>query len=234
MRIEGGDARYQGGELHAAGTLKTADTEAAITLRVKDLPLSRIAPQLGIPAEWAVKGTVTGEAAIGAHSGGLRTLRRDGAGRSWNAGAGRRGVPVADRQRGGDWTPDRALLQNVRVDGQDARLTAAGEVDTSGGAPFIAGRFRATGTLEALRPGAVAQIGRLVTLRRLMDGRWDAGRASLRFQAQGTVGQLAQASASGRVRLEGLRFRPAEGSEPVERLRAGCGGGAGARAAGPE
>lgn len=226
LRLEGtGDAKgvrlarslaeYAGGRFEATGTVAAEKNAADLKVRVQRLPLQRLASQLGIPMEWAMKGTVTGEVTVGAHDNVLRAVRgklhlnrgsftRDGGVFPWSSAVARV-----------DWNPERTSLQDVRVRGNGLDLRLTGQVDLANGQPFTAGKFLANGQLIASRREAVTQIAELLAFRKALDGRWNADRASIRFQAHGIVGELAQAAATGKIEVEGLKLRPTPNSDQV-------------------
>ncbi len=215
VRLRKSLAEYAGGRFEATGTVAAEKNSADLKVRVQRLPLQRLASQLGIPAEWAMKGTITGDVTVGADDNTLRAVRgklhlnrgsfsHDGSVFPWSA---------ADAKV--DWTPERTALQDVRVRGNGLDLTLAGRVDLANGQPFTAGKFQANGQLVASRREAVAQIAELLAFRKALDGRWNADRASIQFRANGTVGELARAAATGKVQVDGLKLRPTPESDQV-------------------
>jgi len=222
VRVQDLQAGYQGGQLQASGSLKAAGNAALLTIRAQRLPLARLAGQIGIPARWAMQGRVSGTVTVDARDNSLRAVQgtlqvergsftRDGGRFPWRAAAARV-----------DWTPARATWSDVRIAGEGVQLTASGNVTTEPGRPFPSGRFQVSGEVSAERPAAVKQVAELLAFDRTLDGRWQAGGASVRFTAQGQVGDLAQATASGRLRLDGLQLRPTAASDTmtVARLEA--------------
>lgn len=215
ITLKDGAAKFQGAGLRAKGRLKAQRNEALVTLQVNRLPLGQLAPRLGIPADWAMQGNLTGTVTVDARDNALRSVQ---------------GKVVVDRgslvQSSGelawksaqaqvDWTPTRTRLSDVRVLGHDVTLTANGDVTLQPGRPFTAGQFQIKGELRASQPAAVAQVADLLAFRQLLEGRWAAGSALVQFQSRGTVGSLREAVSSGHVRVHNLTFHPVAGSEPV-------------------
>jgi len=215
VTLTDGAATFQGAGIRARGRLKTARNEALATLQVDRLPLGRLATRLGIPAEWAMQGSLTGEVTVDARDNALRRVRGqvEVARGSLTRGSGE--LPWKSAHAHVDWTPTRTHLADVRVLGSDVTLTADGDVTLQPGRPFTAGEFRISGELSASHPAAVAQVADLLAFRQLLEGRWTAGSAVVRFRSRGTVGQTAQASSSGHLQVDDLVFRPVAGSEPV-------------------
>lgn len=215
VTLKEGVARYQGARVRARGQLRAARNEALVTLQVDHLPLGRLAARLGIPAEWAMQGSVTGEVTVDARDNALRAVKGNveiargslagsGGELSWNSAHARV-----------DWNPSRTRLSQVRVLGNGVTLTADGDVTVRPGEAFTAGQFQVSGELSASDPQAVTQVADLLAFRQLLEGRWKASNAVVRFHSQGRVNQLAQAVSTGHVHVDGLTFRPLAGSEPV-------------------
>jgi hypothetical protein len=220
LQVQEGRAGYRKGRLQATGTIRTGKNAVGMTIHVEDLPLSDLAAEMRMPAEWAVNGRVSGKVQVDALDNTLRgvqgTLRvtrgsvaRDGSRFPWNAARAR----IA-------WTPEGATLRDVRIEGGGVTLKGEGEVSTPPGRSLTESAFRISGTIRAERGDAVARVAELLAFRRqLLDGRWQAGSASIDFQAQGSAGDLSKATASGRIRVDGLQFRPRPGSEAVRVAR---------------
>lgn len=215
VTLKEASAKYQGARVRAKGQLKAVRNEAAVTLQVDHLPLGRLATRLGIPADWAMHGSLTGEVTVDARDNALRTVRgnvditrgsliRSGGELPWNSAHARV-----------DWTPALARLSDVKVLGNGVTLTANGEVALHPGQPFTAGEFQVAGNLSASDPHSVTQVADLLAFRQLLEGRWKAGSAVVRFQSRGVVDRLAQATSSGHIHVEGLNFQPVAGSETV-------------------
>jgi hypothetical protein len=214
IRLDEGQADYGNGRVRADGTLKAAGSQALMTLHADNVPLGKLAAQMGIPAQWAVNGQVSGEMTVDARDNSLRRVR--GA-VSVNRGSLRRDgseFPWESARAAVDWSPARTLLSGVRVSGKGLLLTAGGDVVTRGRG-LASGLFHVFGNLAADGTETVAQVAQLLAFRRVLDGRWEAGNASARFTATGTVGDLAGATASGRLTVDRLRFRPTAGKDPV-------------------
>jgi hypothetical protein len=208
-------ADYQGSRVEARGSVKAAGNAVAMTVRVKDMGLAQLAPKLGIPAEWALKGRLTGQVTVDARDNSLRSVRgsvRMDRGSFTRAG-GR--FPWKSASAVVHWTPDSATLRNVKVTGEGVVLTADGEILLAAGQPLTSGKFSLSGRIQAEQGRAVAQVAELLAFRRVLDGRWQAGKAAVEFTAAGMVADLSHASASGRLRAEDLRFRPTPESEQV-------------------
>ena len=215
VTLKEGAATFQGAAIRANGRLKSQRNEALVTLQVDHLPLNRLATRLGIPADWAMQGSLTGEVTVDARDNALQSIQgkvevargslvRDGGELPWKSAQARV-----------DWTPARTQLSEVRVLGNNLTLTANGDVTLQPGRPFTAGEFRINGELNASHPAAVAQVADLLAFRQLLDGRWAAEGAVVRFQSRGTVGQIARANSSGHLHVDGLTFRPVAGSDAV-------------------
>lgn len=215
VRLAESLVEYAGGRFEARGAVAASGKTADLKIRVKHLPLSRLSDPIGIPVEWAMKGDVTGDVTVDAREGTLRrvhgalhlnrgSLTRDGGVFPWTS---------ADAQV--DWTPERTTLKDVRVRGNGVELTLGGTVDLEKGQPFTAGRFRTAGEVVAKQRAAVAQVAELLAFRKALEGRWHAEKASVKFQAEGSVGELAQATATGRIRVDGLKLQPTPTSDQV-------------------
>lgn len=213
---------YQGARVSAHGTLKASGNAALMTVTVQRMPLGRLATRLGIPAEWAMQGSVSGTVTVDARNNSLRSIQGavDVARGSLTRHGGE--LPWRSAHAELDWTPEKARLTNVRVQGDGVTLTSNGSVALGPGAPFTAGRFQAGGEITADHGAAVAQVADLLAFRNALDGRWAAGGARVSFDASGVVGDLAAATATGKLHVDNLTFRPIAGSEPVtlERLDA--------------
>ncbi len=215
LQLKDGGAVYQGGRFEASGRVGVTQSATDLAVRVKDMALARLAPQLGIPADWAMKGSVTGELWVDAQQGALRAVRgklhvdrgsleRDG---------GR--FPWKEASANLDWSPSGARFSDVEVRGPGLDLTGGGTVRTPGGKPFTEGRFHVDGRVRAETPAAVAQVGELLAFRRMLNGRWQARDAQIRFAADGRVGNLREATADGRIQVRDLQFQPQAGGETV-------------------
>lgn len=208
LRLDEGKAGYGGGQFEARGSLDSAGGGLAATVRVRDLSLAGLAPQLGVPKEWAVAGRLTGEVTLDALNNSLRRI--DGlvsVSRGSLSHAGSR-FPWDTARTHVHWTPAGTVLENVRVTGPGLSLAGAARVATPAGEPLTRGRFTASGELRAVRSTAVAAMSEVLAFRKIMGGRWTADTASVRFKADGTVGDLANASAAGDLSIGTLRFRP--------------------------
>ena len=215
VTLKQGAGTFQGGRIHANGSLKAAGNAALLTLRVEKLPLGRLATRIGIPAKWAMQGTVTGQVTVDARDNGLRSIRGalDVARGSLNRGSGE--FPWQSAHAAIDWTPEATRLTDVKVQGKDLTLTAVGDVTASAGKPFTEGRFEVDGKIVATRAAAVAQVADLLAFRQLLEGRWSAGSSTVEFNARGRVGEIEQANAKGKLHVEQFTFRPTADSEPV-------------------
>jgi hypothetical protein len=215
-------ADYQGGHVQASGSLDGEADEVLMRLRGEEVPLSKLAPYLGIPNEWAVQGSVTGDVQVDARNNSLQSLK--GTVHVHRGSVARNGgrLPWQFAQADVTWSPRGTSLRNVKVSGEGLLLTAAGSVATVPGRPFTDGTFKASGEVSADKPEAVKRLGELLAGPQFLNGRWEAATATVGFGAEGTVGDLSQATASGHVDVASLKFRPMENSQPVlvKRLQA--------------
>ncbi|HTE17434.1 MAG TPA: hypothetical protein VK689_03510, partial [Armatimonadota bacterium] len=208
LHLRDARATYHGVEVQASGDVRNRGNAVAMTLRVRKAPLSKLAAQLGIPAKWAVDGNITGAFTVDARNNDLHAIRGT---LTVNRGSLTRNggkFPWTTARADLEWTPAKAVLRNLRLSGKGLSVTAEGSITTAKGQPMTAGRFALTGDVVANESGAVAQVAELLAFRRVLDGRWQAARAALHFRAGGTVGDLAASTATGRLHLDGLRFRP--------------------------
>jgi hypothetical protein len=201
-------ALYQGGHFSADGKIDAAKNTVEMRIGVTDLPLAKIADRVGVPKAWALMGHITGELTIDARVGTLRRARgvvrvdrgsftRSGSVFPWRSASARV-----------DWTPTVTSLRDLRISGEGLSLAGGGRIDTPATEPFERGRFTLSGDLKAERTESVAALFDLLAFRRILDGRWQAGGASIHFSSAGTVGAIAHASAKGQIHLDDLRFRP--------------------------
>ncbi|MGV3719855.1 MAG: hypothetical protein ACO1SX_03005, partial [Actinomycetota bacterium] len=158
IKLDQGAGVYQGAQIGAKGTLKAAGNEALMTVTVQRMPLGRLATRMGIPAEWAMQGSVSGKVTVDARDNSLRSIQgvvdvtrgsltRDGGKLPWRSAHAEL-----------DWTPENARLTNVRVQGDGVALTSSASVTLAPGKAFTAGRFRAGGEITAANSAAVAQV----------------------------------------------------------------------------
>lgn len=217
-----GSLEYAGGRLSGAGKIDVAGNSSDLEVRVERMPLGQIATRVGIPADWAVQGTLTGALKVRAEDNALQAIhgtvnvargslaRKDGQ------------FPWQSAEARIDWTPEGAQISGIKVQGEGVQLTADGKVDLPPGQPLTEGDFNLSGRVHADRNGSVAQVAELLAFRHLLEGRWEAGDAQVDFQAHGKVGHLEQAGASGKLVVENLRFRPLPDQEAstVDRLEA--------------
>ena len=208
LRLDEGRADYGDGRFEARGALDAAGGGLAATVRVRDLSLAGLAPQLGVPKEWAMVGRLTGEVTVDARDNSLRLV--EGLVSVSRASVSRAGsrLPWDTARARVRWTPAGMDLEKVNVTGPGLSLAGSARVATPAREPLPRGRFTAEGELRAHRSTAVAAISEILGFRKLMGGRWTADSASVRFQADGTVGDLAHASATGDLSVGTLRFRP--------------------------
>jgi len=208
-------ATYQGGAVTASGAVRTEESAALMTVRVSRVPLDRLAKEIGIPLEWAMKGRVSGQVTVDARS---NRLRKVAGVVSVERGSVTRGGGVFPWETGTAnvvWTSEKTVFRSVRIAGQGLTVAAQGQVLTAEGKPLTSGRFTASGEVTADRSHTVGQVAALLSFQRALGGRWDAGKASVGFRAGGTLGDLASATASGKLHLEGLLLRASEHGEPV-------------------
>lgn len=215
LKISSGRVAYQGAQLHGSGCVNVAANTAGLTLHVKDLPLDRLGQRLGLPRAWTVRGQVTGDVTVDAGNNALRrvagtvrvargSVTRDGGKLPWTSASAR----VL-------WTPQETRVSELVASGAGVTLSGGGQVLTPAALALTRGTFRFGGRLTAEGTAAVARVSELLAFQRLLNGRCEAGRASVDFSAGGAVAQLAQAHARGTLHVEALRVLPVAGSVPV-------------------
>lgn len=222
LTLEHGAVEYAGGRLLAQGKVGASDNAVDLQVKVDRMPLGQIAARVGIPADWAIQGTLTGTLTVGARDNALKSVHGtvNVARGSFSRQDGK--FPWEKATARIDWTPAGARISGVRVDGDGVTLTADGTVEVAPGKPFTAGQFRLNGKVSAGRSGSVARVAELLAFRKALEGRWQAGSASVSFTASGVVGEVEKARAAGTLVVENLRFRPVADQEPaiVDRLSA--------------
>lgn len=204
---------YGGGSLAAEGTIRVADNATDLQLRVNRMPLAKVAARVGIPQEWAVQGTVTGLLTLDAHDNALRSIKGTVNVTRGSISRPEGQFPWESARAKVDWTPAQATLSDVKVQGDGVSLTAHGTVQTPENRPFTEGEFQLSGRVAAERSGAVSRVAELLAFRRVLEGRWEAGSASVDFQAHGQVKDVSKATATGKLLVRNLRFRPVADQE---------------------
>ena len=205
----------EGGTLAAKGTYVTSGGGVALQVQVNAMPLSNLAPQLGLPAEWNVKGDLTGTMDVGAASGELRHLHgtlRVARGSITHAPAV---FPWQHATAQVDWTPAKAALRDIEVQGNGIRLRGVADVTGSTAQRFAERPFQAEGTMEATEPEAVASLAQLLTFNPPAPGQWDMQNAQVQFKASGVVGQLKDARAEGHLQARGLLVHLSPSGPPL-------------------
>ncbi|MGV3722618.1 MAG: hypothetical protein ACO1SX_17065 [Actinomycetota bacterium] len=211
FRINRSGATFHGGRLDAQGTYVARGGKAALQVTVNDLPIQTLAPEIGIPEEWAVNGNISGIVEIDAVSGELE--RVDG---SVNIARGfiqrsQAVLPWTRAQAKVDWRPDSVVLRGIDVQGNGISLTGDARINGDQDAPFAERPYSATGKLTATRAEAVASLAELLAFSEPVPGNWSVDQASVDFKAHGTVGNLADSAATGRFKAGGLKL-PTPGS----------------------
>jgi hypothetical protein len=215
LHLTRGSAAYREGRFDVSGTFTTVEHVADLVVKVRRMPLSSIGRELGIPAEWAMQGTMTGEVHVDALGHGIRkvtgtlnvqrgSVTHDGGQLPWKSA-------VAQV----DWTPERARLADVEIVGNGMRLTGEGTITNQPGAPLTAGRLLVAGRLTADTPAAFREAARFLAVDTLPGTAWQADSAAVDFRATGIVGNLDQAQATGRLTVSGLELRQRPDSKPV-------------------
>jgi hypothetical protein len=204
-------ARFEGGALAAKGTYVTDGGDVAMQVQVKDLPISNVAPQMGIAPKWNVRGTVTGMVDVSAQTGQLRRIH----GTVKIARGSFTRFPEVDAAANIDWKPDAVSLQNIDVQGKGVRIQGSGFVDGKASTPFTNRPYRVRGTVEAAGTEAVASLAQVLAFSEPMAGRWGIDHATASFQAKGIVGDLSRSHATGHFKAQGLMLRPIPDGKPL-------------------
>jgi hypothetical protein len=211
FQVKRSGATFQGGHFNARGTYVARGGKATLQVTVKDLPIQTLAPEIGIPEEWAVNGNISGNVELDAVSGELE--RVDG---NINIARGfiqrsQAVLPWTRAQAQVDWRPDSVVLRGIDVQGNGISLTGDARINGDRDAPFDQRPYSATGKLTATRAEAVASLAELLAFSEPVPGNWSVDQASVDFTAQGTVGKLAESAATGRFEVGGLKL-PTPGS----------------------
>jgi len=217
IRITRSGATFHGGRLDAKGTYVARGGKAALQVKVKDLPIQTLGPELGIPEEWAVNGNVSGLVEIDAVSGKLERI--DG---SVDIARGfiQRSQAVLPWQQAHaevDWSPDTIVLRGINVQGNGISLTGDARIAGDADAPFAQRPYSATGKLSATSAKAVASLTELLAFSQPVPGDWTVEQAAVNFSARGTVGKLDESLATGRFTASGLNL-PTPGSKALLRV----------------
>lgn len=215
LTIRRSRARFQGGTLAANGTYVVREGDVAMKVQARELPLSNLAPQIGIPSEWGVRGRLTGLVEVSAASGALRAI--DGTLRISRGSVthSQAVFPWTSASARVEWKPARVTLRDIDVQGNGIRMRGSGTVDGDPDAPLARRPFQARGTVDATRTEAVASLAQLLAFSNPVQGRWGMDRVSVTFDARGTVGRLQAARANGHFQAAGLVLHPTPRGAPL-------------------
>lgn len=201
-------AEFRGGTLVANGTYVTEGSDVAMQVRVRDLPVGNLAPQLGIPKEWGVEGKLTGTVDVSARTG---ALQRAHGTVSVSPGAVAHSHATFPWNRASaevDWKPEGAALRNINVQGDGIRLVGSADVGGTADQEFMKRPYRAEGTVEATKPEAVQSLAEVLAFGTPIRNRLAVGGATAAFHASGIVGNLAASRAQGHLSAHDVMVRP--------------------------
>lgn len=208
VTVREGNADGLGGRLRVQGTAERELYAATMTLHANDLPLDRVLSQFVPKKGWTATGRLSGEATVTVRRGDVASVAgvvhlRDG-----RLSYGDREVTYTAVRSRIDWSPERTIVSEFVMENPDhgVWLSGEGEVAHTEGRPGPASGFRLSVRLQA--DGRLLQsLAEVVGLHRVAGRRWQARRGSLMLGMKGTLGDVQNASASGRVLLEGLRVQ---------------------------
>jgi len=215
LTVADGRAEFHGGRLGAKGTYVAENGDLAMQVQVTGLPLAGLGPQLGIPKEWDVKGTLTGAIDVTARTGEIRALQGGVAIARGSLTRSNTVFPWTNATARVDWRPDRILLKDIDVEGDQLRLKGSADVGGAPDTPFPQRPYQARGTVEASSSEAVSRLAQLMAFSTPVHGSWDLDHAAVSFQASGVAGALEKSLARGRFSAAGLMVRPTEKGEPL-------------------
>lgn len=215
IRIERSGATFRGGRLNAQGTYVARGGNVALRVQVRQLPLQTLAPQLGIPADWAFSGNVSGAVELNAASGELERI--DGTLQVARGFVQRSQAvfPWTQAQARVKWRRDGIDLRGIQIQGNGIQLTGDAHVGGNADQPIPQRPYTAKGRVAASRADAVASLTQLLTFSTPVPGNWSVQGATVDFQANGTVGALAQSAASGHFQANGLSLQPKPNGTPL-------------------
>lgn len=215
ITVVNSSAQFSGGQLEAQGTYVSENGDVNLRVRVKDLPIGNLAPQVGIPKEWQVQGNLTGTVDLSATSGELRQVQ--GQVRVARGFVSRSAAvfPWTHANANVDWKPEGIRLDQIDIQGQGIRLQGDARVGGSPKQPLTERPYQAKGTVTAENTQSVAALAQVLTFATPVPGRWDVGQASIDFQAQGVVGELQNSRATGRFQARNFMVRPTPNGAPL-------------------
>lgn len=209
-------ARFQGGRLEAKGTYVTQGGDVGMKVEVKELPLNDLTRQLGIPAEWAVQGNLTGTVDISATSGELRRVHGRVDVASGSISRSRAVFPWKTATAMVNWDQETITLRQIDVRGDGIRMQGQADLRGAPMAPFPERFFQADGKVEATSAAAVSALSRVLTFQVPVPGEWDVRQANLSFRAHGKVEELEDAHAHGQFQAQGLALKLSPNRSPLQ------------------
>ena len=123
-------------------------------VQVRDLPITRLAPQLGIPPEWAVTGNLTGAVDLSAASGTVRSIQGSIAVAPGSVARSHAVFPWKNATATIDWRPEAIAVRDIDVVGNGIRMTGTADVGGTAAQPLARRPFQATGAVHATRTEA--------------------------------------------------------------------------------
>ena len=215
VRITRSGATFRGGRLNAQGTYVARGGNVAMRVQVKELPLQTLAPQLGIPKDWALSGNVSGAVEVNAASGELERI--DGVVQVARGFVQRSQavLPWTHAQAQVKWRRNEVDLRAIRIQGNGLELTGNAHVGGTAEQPIPERPYSATGRVEATKAEAVASLTQLLAFSNPIPGNWSVQGATVDFQSKGTVGTLAQSAAKGHFQAKGFTMKPSPNANPL-------------------
>jgi len=215
VRITRSGATFRGGRLNAQGTYVARGGGVAMQVQVKELPLQTLAPQLGIPKDWALSGNVSGNVEVNAASGeleridGIVQVARGFVQRSQAV------LPWTHAQAQVKWRRNEVDLRGIQIQGNGLQLTGNARVGGTADQPITERPYSATGRIVASKAEAVASLTQLLAFSNPIPGNWSVQGANVDFQANGTVGALAESAAKGHFQAKGFSMKPSPNGNPL-------------------
>jgi hypothetical protein len=215
VRITRSGATFRGGRLNAQGTYVARGGDVALRVQVKELPLQTLAPQLGIPKDWALSGNVSGAVEVNAASGELERI--DGTVQVARGFVQRSQavLPWTHAQADVKWRRNEVDLRSIRIQGNGLQLTGNAHVGGRADQPIPERPYSATGRVEASKAEAVASLTQLLAFSTPIPGNWSVQGAAVDFQSSGTVGELANSAAKGHFQAKGFSMKPSPNGNPL-------------------
>lgn len=215
IRIERSGVTFRGGRLNAQGTYVARGGNVALRIQVRQLPLQTLAPQLGIPEDWAFSGNVSGAVELNATSGQLERI--DGTIQIARGFVQRSQAvfPWTQAQAQVKWRRNEMDLRQIQIQGNGIQLTGDAHVGGSADQPIPQRPYSATGHVAASRAEAVASLTQLLAFSTPLPGNWSVNGATVDFKANGTVGALAESAASGHFQANGFSLKPKPDGAPL-------------------